>query len=137
MPLRIGSSSRIAAGVLAGLCAGLGAGVVMSAGAAPGDRHSEDYEIVRSTFSGAGDEEEGSALCSKGKLVMGGGGRVLDEGTRHYALVASDPVGPAGWSATFVRHPEANGSPIGPGNGASEDGRTDFEVTAVCAAVAR
>ncbi len=51
-------------------------------------------------------------------------------------MVASDPTGPTGWSATFVRHPEGGAPPVGPGNGApEEDGETEFEVTAVCAAV--
>jgi hypothetical protein len=135
MPLRIGSSLRIAAGLLAGLLAGLGAGVMVSAGAASSDPRAENYEIVRSTFSGGGESAEGTAMCSKGKLVMGGGGRVLDEGIRHYAIVASDPLGPSGWSVTFVRHPEAESRPILPGGSAQEEAKAEFEVTAVCATV--
>jgi hypothetical protein len=131
MSLRIGSSVGIAVGLLGGLFAG----VAVSAGAtgpATGPPVS-DYEIVRSTFSAGGQTAEGSARCSDGKLVMGGGGRVLDEGARHYAIVASDPAGPSGWSAVFVRHPEAS---IIPGAPAPEgDGETEFEVSAVCAAV--
>jgi hypothetical protein len=131
MSLRIGSSVGIAVGLLGGLFAG----VAVSAGATgPGaGPQVSDYEIVRSTFSGGGQTAEGSARCSEGKLVMGGGGRVLDEGARYYAMVASDPAGPSGWSAVFVRHPE---EPIIPGRPAPEgEGETEFEVSAVCTAV--
>lgn len=131
MPLRIGPSLGVAIGLLGGLFAG----VAVSAGAtgpAAGPPVS-DYEIVRSTFSAGEQVVEGSARCSQGKLVMGGGGRVLDEGALDYAIVASDPVGPSGWSATFVRHQEAS---IIPGGPAPEgDGETEFEVSAVCAVV--
>ena len=143
MPLRIGSSLRVTAGVTAGLLlGGLGAGAMVSAGAAPDDAPAANYEIVRSSFSDAGESVEGTAVCSKGKLVMGGGARVLDEGTKHYAIVASDPLGPSGWSATFVRHPEGRPEkepilPPGPGAEQEEEqpAETGFEVTAVCAAV--
>lgn len=131
MSLRIGSSVGIAVGLLGGLFAG----VAVSAGAtgpATGPQVS-DYEIVRSTFSAGGQTAEGSARCSDGKLVMGGGGRVLDEGARHYAIVASDPTGPSGWSAVFVRHPEGSVIPGGPAP--EGEGETKFEVSAVCAAV--
>ena len=134
MPLRIGSSLGIAAGVLAGL----GAGAAVRVEAVSSDPPAEDYEIVRSTFSERGDTAEGTAVCSNGKLVMGGGGRVLDEGIRHYALVASDPLGPSGWSATFARHPEAEERPVvpaGPAPAQDGGGETEFEITAVCAAV--
>lgn len=131
MSLRIGPSLGVAFGLLGGLFAG----VAVSAGAtgpAAGPQVS-DYEIVRSTFSARGQTAEGSARCSDGKLVMGGGGRVLDEGARYYAIVASDPAGPSGWSAVFVRHPEGS---IVPGGPASEGEReTEFEVSAVCTAV--
>jgi hypothetical protein len=143
MPLRFGSSPGIAAGVVAGLLVGgLVAGVVVSAGAAPDSPPASQYEIVRSTFSDHTDPVEGTAVCSKGKLVMGGGARVLDEGTKHYTIVASDPMGPSGWSASFARHPEARAeeTPIVPGapGGEQEEeqpAETEFEVTAVCAAV--
>lgn len=130
MPLRIRPSLGIAFGLLGGLFAG----VAVSAGAAgTAGPPVSDYEIVRSTFSAGGDTAEGSARCSQGKLVMGGGGRVLDEGGRHYAIVASDPAGPSGWSAVFVRHRESS---VIPGGSAPEgDGETEFEVSAVCAAV--
>ncbi|MGH8993914.1 MAG: hypothetical protein ACRDYV_05485 [Acidimicrobiia bacterium] len=141
MPHRMRSSLGIAAGLLGGLLAG----VMVSAGAAPTDAPApSDYEIVRSTFSASGESAEGTAQCSKGKLVLGGGARVLDDGVRHYAIVASDPMGPSGWSATFVRHPETRSeeTPIVPGApGAEEEpedegpGETDFEVSAVCAVV--
>ncbi|MGH9034348.1 MAG: hypothetical protein ACRD0O_01170 [Acidimicrobiia bacterium] len=141
MPFRIGSSLGIAAGLLGGLFAGLAVSAgaaapnVPTASQAPAPS-ATDYEIVRSTFSAKGQSADGTARCSEGKLVMGGGARVLDEGTRHYAIVASDPLGPSGWSATFVRHPEAEGSPVVPGRPApEEEGETEFEVTAVCAAV--
>jgi hypothetical protein len=133
MRLRIRPSLGIAFGLLGGLFAG----VAMSAGAtgsAAGPPVS-DYEIVRATFSGTGPTAEGSARCSDGKLVMGGGGRVLDEGARLYAMVASDPAGPSGWSAVFVRHPEGSEGPVIPGRPAPEEGETEFEVSAVCAAV--
>ena len=118
-----------------GTLSGVLAGVAVSAGAAsPADGPPvSDYEIVRSTFSAGGETAEGSARCSNGKLVMGGGARVLDEGARHYVIVASDPAGPFGWSAVFIRHPEASVIPGGP---ASEgEGEMEFEVSAVCAAV--
>jgi hypothetical protein len=132
MPLRIGASLGIAFGLLGGL---LFAGVAVSAGTTGPAAASQvaGYEIVRSSFSAGGPTAEGSARCSAGKFVMGGGGRVLDEGALHYAMVASDPVGPSGWSATFVRHPEGS---VVPGASAPEkDGETEFEVSAVCAAV--
>ncbi len=134
MPLRIGSFLGIAVALLAAL----GAGVAVSAGAAsPGAAPAAtDYEIVRSTFSAGGQMAEGTARCSDGKLVMGGGARVLDEGTRYYAIVASDPSGPSGWSATFVRHPEGSSVlPGGPSSDEGEGGETDFEISAVCATV--
>ena len=127
-------------GVLAGTLGGLFAGWAVSAGAAgpaatPTPRAS-DYEIVRATFTAGGPTAEGSARCSEGKLVMGGGGRVLDEGMRLYAMVASDPAGPSSWSAVFVRHPEGSEGPVIPGRPAPEgEGETEFEVSAVCAAV--
>jgi len=134
MSLRFGSSVGIAVGLFGGLCAG----VAVSAGAAGPAPQVSDYEIVRSTFSAGGETAAGSARCSDGKLVMGGGGRVLDEGARHYAIVASDPAGPSGWSAVFVRHPEGSVLPDrpAPGRPASEgEGETQFEVSAVCAGV--
>lgn len=135
MRLRIGPSLGIALGLLGGLFAGVAvsAGATGSAAGPP----VSDYEIVRATFSGTGPTAEGSARCSDGKLVMGGGGRVLDEGAQLYAMVASDPAGPSSWSAVFVRHPEGSGSgPVIPGRPAPEEqGETEFEVSAVCAAV--
>jgi hypothetical protein len=134
----------VTAGLLLG---GLSAGVMVSAGAALDDPPAADYEIVRSSFSDGGQSVEGTARCSNGKLVMGGGARVLDEGTMYYAIVASDPLGPSGWSATFARHPEteaeAEPSPIVPGTPApgpgpeeeEEPGETEFEVSAVCATI--
>jgi hypothetical protein len=131
MPLRIGASLGVAFGLLGGLFAGVAVNAG-AAGPATGPPVS-DYEIVRSTFSAAGQTAEGSARCSEGRLVMGGGGRVLDEGARHFAIVASDPVGPSGWSAVFVRHPEASAIPGRPAP--DGEGETEFEVSAVCAAV--
>ncbi|MGH9042084.1 MAG: hypothetical protein ACRDZ3_17835 [Acidimicrobiia bacterium] len=136
MPLRIGSSLGIAMGLFAGLLAG----VAVSAGAAaPSTPPRTDYEIVRATFSASGEAADGIARCSDGKLVMGGGGRVLDEGARNYAIVASDPAGPSAWTATFVRHPESTSSSPTPGlpgrQEPEEPPETDFEVSAVCAAV--
>lgn len=132
MPLRIGSSLGIAAALLGGLCTG----VAVSAGAASNGPAAADYEIVRSTFSSRGQTAEGMARCSDGKLVMGGGARVLDEGIQHYAIVASDPAGPSGWSATFARHPEGSSVlPGGPSSGEGDEGETEFEISAVCAAV--
>lgn len=132
MSLRFGSSVGIAVGLLGGLCAG----VVVSAGATGPQAAPPvaNYEIVRATFSASGETAEGSARCSDGKLVMGGGGRVLDEGVRHYTMVASDPAGPSGWTAVFARHPE-EGSVIPGGPGSEREGKTEFEVSAVCAAV--
>jgi hypothetical protein len=134
MRLRIGPSLGIALGLLGGLFAGVAvsAGATGSAAGPP----VSDYEIVRATFTAGGPTAEGSARCSEGKLVMGGGGRVLDEGMRLYAMVASDPAGPSSWSAVFVRHPEGSEGPVIPGRPAPEgEGETEFEVSAVCAAV--
>jgi hypothetical protein len=137
MPLRIGSSVGIVAGVLGGLCAGL----AMTAGAASpaAAPATSDYEIVRATFSAEGETAEGTARCSGGKFVLGGGGRVLGEGVPRYTLVASDPVGPSGWTAAFVRTPEAPPPPLVPGapppKEEENETETDFEVSAVCAAV--
>ena len=134
MPLRIGSSLGLAMGLLGGLLAG----VAVSAGAAapsapPGltTRSSGPPSPARAR------RRTGPRRCSDGKLVMGGGGRVLDEGARWYAIVASDPAGPSAWTATFVRHPEQESSTPGlPGRQAPEEPPvTDFEVSAVCAAV--
>ncbi len=122
---------------------GLAAGLAVSAGAAsPGVAPATaDYEIVRATFSAAGETAEGTARCSGGKLVFGGGGRVLDEGVPRYTLVASDPTGPSGWTAAFVRTAEPP-PPLVPGTPPPEteeesDAETEFEVSAVCAAPAR
>jgi hypothetical protein len=137
MPLRMGWSLGIAVGALGGLCAGVAmtAGAVTPA-AAPA---ASDYEIVRATFSAEGETAEGTARCTAGKFVFGGGGRVLGEGAPRYTLVASDPVGPSGWTAAFVRTPEAEPPPpLVPGSPpAEEEGETetDFEVSAVCAAM--
>jgi hypothetical protein len=136
MPLRIGSSLGIAVGVLGGLCVGL----AMTAGAASpvAAPTTSDYEIVQATFSAEGETAEGTARCTAGKFVLGGGGRVLGEGTPRYTLVASDPVGPSGWTAAFVRMPEPESPPpLVPGSPPAEEegqGETDFEVSAVCAA---
>lgn len=149
MPFRIGSSLGIAAGLLGGLCAGLAVSAGAASPNAPAASEAPapsgtDYEIVRSTFSDAGDSVDGTAACTRGKLVMGGGARVLDEGTKYYAIVASDPMGPSGWSATFARHPEAQAEaepgPVLPGapppdEEEQEPAETGFEVTAVCAVV--
>ncbi len=137
MPLRIGSSVGIAVGVLGGLCAGVAmtAGAVTPAAAPPA---TSDYEIVRATFSAEGETAESTARCTAGKFVLGGGGRVLGEGAPRYTLVASDPVGPSGWTAAFVRMPEPEPPPpLVPGSPpAEEEGETEteFEVSAVCAA---
>ena len=135
MALRTGSSLSVTAGLLAGLLGGLCAGVMVSAGAAPSDPPS-GYEIVRATFSSGDETAEGTARCSDGTFVFGGGGRVLGEGVPGYTLVASDPTGPSGWTAAFVRteRPEES-PPLLPGGQQAEEEQPEieFEVTAVCA----
>jgi hypothetical protein len=127
--------------VLCTVVAGVGAGVAVSADAAgpAGAPAASDYEIVRATFSAGGDTAEGTARCSGGKFVLGGGGRVLGEGVPRYTLVASDPIGPSGWTAAFVRAPEPEPPPpLVPGSPPAEEegeSETEFEVSAVCGAV--
>jgi hypothetical protein len=50
--------------------------------------------------------------------------------------VASDPVGPSGWTAAFVRTAEPPS--LVPGRPEKEEeGETEFEVSAVCALAGR
>lgn len=150
-------------GVLVGIAAGLMAGLAVGAGAAPeGSPRPSDYEIVRTTFHAGERTAEGTARCSSGKLVMGGGARVVTGNGLDYAIVASDPTGPYGWTAAFVRpeeeppaeepaeeEPEED-PPLVPGVPATgedpdqEDGgeeeeaeatKAEFEVSAVCATI--
>ncbi|MGH8972672.1 MAG: hypothetical protein ACRD0C_05650 [Acidimicrobiia bacterium] len=131
MPLRLRRSLVVLCTVLGGV----GAGVAVSAGAASDGAAPSafDYEIVRATFSAGGETAEGTARCSDGKFVFGGGGRVLGEGVPGYTLVASDPTGPSGWTAAFVRTAEPE-PPLVPGGPAEEEDETEFEISAVCAA---
>ena len=133
MSLRLGSYVGMAVGVLAGLCAGV-AVTASAAGPAPVSSDATEYEIVRATFKAGGQTADGTARCSPGKFVFGGGGRVLGDGTPRYSLVASDPTGPSGWTAAFVRLPEPEGPPLVPGQPSEEESETEFEITAVCAA---
>lgn len=153
-------------GVLIGIAAGLLAGVAVGAGAAPEESpRPSDYEIVRTTFHAGERTAEGTASCSEGKLVMGGGGRVVTGNGLGYTIVASDPTGPYGWTATFARpeeeppeeapaetepeedpptlpgvpaageEPEQDGGEEDPEDETAEERKAEFEVSAVCATI--
>jgi hypothetical protein len=103
------------------------------AGVRQDDSSISNYEIVRATFSAHGRTAIGTATCSPGKLVLGGGGRPLDEDATSYLLRASEPAGPSAWSVGFIR-PEnsplpSDDQPIGEGQD------VHFEVSAVCAQI--
>lgn len=104
------------------------------------------YEIVRANFLATEDTVDGTARCSDGKMVLGGGGRVIEDDHRRYLLAASEPAGPSGWTAVFVRAPEPPAAreepPRLPGPPSGDDGdegspppepEAHFEVSAICA----
>ena len=103
------------------------------------------YEIARNTFLTAGANKEtsveGTATCSSGKLVLGGGGRVIRGDQTAWHLSASEPAGPTTWTAVFTRTPPPpepeEPEPLLPTPAAQEEptpqGESQFEVSAVCA----
>ncbi len=159
MPLRL--RTLVATALALGGAVWAGAAMAQSETGPPAGGELSGYEIVRANFLASDDRAEGTARCSPGKMVLGGGARVIDEDQTRYLLTASEPAGPSGWTAVFVRapeppapEPESGPDPLlpdptgpdefGPGEPGpdepdpdegteAEESETHFEVSAVCA----